>query len=56
MVLEKRSFEQAIPAESERQAGWRKAIEGRKVEAALLSRDRGLRVRYRLLENSELGL
>ena len=55
-LLENKSFTDNPPTEAERRDGWRKATNGRVVEAAWLDRRATQRVRYQPLTLAQLGL
>jgi proteasome alpha subunit len=53
---ENKSFTDATPDESTRQAGWREAVKGKVVEAGWLARQGQRPARYQTLTLSDLGL
>jgi len=55
-LAENKSFGDALPPEAERRDGWRKAVNGRNVEAAWLARTGDRRARYSELTLADLGL
>ncbi len=53
---ENKPFDDTLPSEAARRAGWRAALNGRVVEAAWLARERAEPVRFLPLTLAELGL
>jgi proteasome alpha subunit len=56
MVAEKKPFTDGAPSDEERRDGWRKAVNGRRVEIGWLSRKAVGRIRYEELTLTQLGL
>jgi proteasome alpha subunit len=50
LVVEGKSFTDSVPSEEERRAGWRKAVNGRMVEAGWLARDGTRSTKYESLK------
>lgn len=55
-ILDSRSFGDTIPAEQERQEGWRRAVQGKTVEIGWLARASKKTARFELLTLSQVGL
>ena len=55
-VTENRPFNGALPPESERRDGWRKAVNGRVVEIGWLARKAASRAKFQMLTVAQLGL
>jgi proteasome alpha subunit len=55
-LMQGKSFNDKLPAENERQAGWRKEIKGKTVEIGWLNRKTSRQIRYESPSLSELGL
>lgn len=55
-LMDRRTFDDTLPAEAERVAGWRAALGGRTIEAGWLSRAAGAGARFEPLSAAELGL
>jgi proteasome alpha subunit len=55
-LTENKTFDDKIPPEAERRAGWRHAVEGRVVEAAWLARQPARGARFKALTRTDLGL
>lgn len=56
MITEKKSFTDGVPADEERRAGWRKAVNGRTVELGWLARKAAGRIHYEALTLTQVGL
>ena len=55
-LVENKPFGESMPAENERQDGWRSAIAGRVVELGWLARKSARQARYEPLELAQIGL
>ncbi len=55
-LTENKPFDDGLPSEAERRDGWRKAVNGRTVEAGWLARKGDRRARYEELTPAQLGL
>jgi proteasome alpha subunit len=56
LLTENKSFSENTPGESERRAGWRKAVEGKTVEVGWLARKSSRPARYEAWDLTKLGL
>ncbi|MDB6058718.1 MAG: proteasome subunit, partial [Verrucomicrobiales bacterium] len=56
LLVENKPFDEKMPSEQERKAGWREAVKGRTVEVGWLAREGARAARYEPQTTAELGL